>query len=142
MIHIDFSTAPILTMKGATLKENPLPRTYQLRISVERTVDITIGKLGTFRFPTGEYTYTGSGGTNIKARVARHLASSKKFRWHIDYLLASPEVRVKEFRLFEETECTVNQTTGGVILVPGFGATDCRNGCRSHLRYRGFPKPY
>ena len=98
---------------------------------------ITIGKLGSFRFPAGEYVYTGSGGDNVEARVGRHLSGSKKLRWHIDYLLSNSSVVVVGFTLFREAECAVNQTTEGVILVPRFGATDCRNGCGSHLKYLG-----
>jgi len=101
---------------------------------------VTIGKLGSFGFPAGEYVYTGSGGNSIEARVLRHLSESKKIRWHIDYLLSNPAVQVTGSMFFTETECAVNQSTAGTIVAPGFGASDCRNGCKSHLKYLGFQK--
>jgi len=34
-------------------------------------------------------------------------------------------------------ECLLNQRASGEIIVPGFGASDCRAHCGSHLRYLG-----
>lgn len=138
-VSTDSCTVSLLR-EGGALRENPPPRTYQLRIFVEKPVVIAIGKLGSFRLPAGEYAYTGSGGKNVEARVARHLSKSKKLRWHIDYLLSDSAVRVTGVSLFTEAECAVNQTTAGRIPVLRFGSTDCRNGCASHLKYLGFPR--
>ena len=66
-------------------------RTYQLLITVSAPVRVTVGRLGTFDFPAGDYCYTGSAVRNIEARIRRHLSPLKKMHWHIDYLLAAPE---------------------------------------------------
>ena len=116
-------------------------KTYQLHILVNRPMSITIGKLGSFSFPPGNYIYTGSGRKNIEARISRHLSGAKKLRWHIDYLLSNPEVQIIGVGQSEETECTVNQKTFGRVLVPRFGGTDCRNKCGSHLKYLGVKEP-
>lgn len=110
------------------------PRTYQLFIEIAAPVRVTVGRLGTFDFPAGRYVYTGSALSNFEARIARHLSRDKKMHWHIDYLLAAPGVFVREVARSEKTECCVNQRVGGEIVVPGFGASDCRNACGSHLR--------
>ncbi len=110
---------------------------YQLYIVLNEVAEITIGKLGTFVFPAGHYVYTGSAKRNIHARVQRHLSIAKKLRWHIDYLLADPHARIDSTTLSEEEECQLNQRTSGEIIVYGFGASDCRQGCVSHLKYCG-----
>lgn len=119
----------------ATVQDGARPLTYQLHIVLEKTAVITIGRLGTFMFPAGNYIYTGSARRNIEARVARHLANSKKTRWHIDYLLADTSCRIDHVEIHSESECNVNQRTEGVILIRGFGSTDCTHGCGSHLKY-------
>jgi len=110
-------------------------RSYQIHFIIEKPVVLRIGKLGTFEFPTGEYVYTGSARKNIEARISRHLSKNKKCQWHIDYLLATPCVRIIKVELFDRDECVVNQETEGKVLVPRFGATDCKNNCGSHLKY-------
>lgn len=113
------------------------PTTYQLHILVARRVVVAAGKLGPCDFPAGEYIYTGSAKQNIESRIARHLTRVKTLRWHIDYLLAAPGVEIIGVVRRAGPECTVNQKTLGEIIVPRFGATDCRNGCGSHLKYLG-----
>ena len=108
-------------------------RTYQLLIEVSGPLRLRIGRLGAFDFPAGIYVYTGSALRNFEARVKRHLSTAKRMHWHIDYLLAAPGVRVLEVRRHSEAECRVNQRVVGEIIVPGFGASDCRSGCGSHL---------
>jgi Uri superfamily endonuclease len=95
---------------------------------------VRVGQLGGFDFPAGLYSYTGSALRNFEARVARHLSGAKKMHWHIDYLLAAPGVCVREVRRYDEAECSVNQWTIGAITVAGFGSSDCRSGCGSHLK--------
>jgi Uri superfamily endonuclease len=111
--------------------------TYQLHIVLARSQWIGIGRLGRFQFPAGRYLYTGSARRNLTARVRRHLAKQKTLRWHIDYLLAKPQARVTTVELFAEGECRCNQQVNGELIVPGFGASDCRAGCGSHLKYLG-----
>jgi Uri superfamily endonuclease len=113
------------------------PTAYQLSIRVARAARIRIGCLGEFSFPAGRYVYTGSARRNLEARIARHLRSEKKMRWHIDWLLSAPGVEVVAVRRSTLGECTLNRRAGGQVLVAGFGASDCRAGCGSHLRYLG-----
>ena len=110
-------------------------QTYQLHIHLCRSVSIQVGALGRYRFPAGDYIYTGSAKRNISARVRRHCSDSKKLRWHIDYLLHNPAASIIKVELSAEPECRLNQSTCGDIPVPGFGASDCRSGCGSHLKY-------
>ncbi|MDR1162880.1 MAG: GIY-YIG nuclease family protein [Candidatus Accumulibacter sp.] len=112
----------------------PEARTYQLLIEVSEPARVEVGKLGCFDFPAGYYVYTGSARKNFKARVARHLSPEKKMRWHIDYLLAARGVRVAEVLDHFDDECEVNQRTPGQVVVDGFGSSDCRSGCKSHLK--------
>ena len=112
-------------------------RSYQLRFILKQTLVIEIGKLGRFKFPAGEYVYTGSAKRNIDARISRHLSKRKKLRWHIDYLLAASHAKIIRVDVFDIEECVVNKDAEGQILVLRFGATDCKNGCGSHLKYCG-----
>ncbi len=110
--------------------------TYQLHIVIARPRILSIGRLGIFRFPAGNYLYTGSAKHNLVFRVRRHLSRDKKLRWHIDYLLTAHRVSVVDVGLFREEECLRNQYVEGEIVVPGFGASDCRSHCGSHLKRR------
>ncbi|MEI7613249.1 MAG: GIY-YIG nuclease family protein [Betaproteobacteria bacterium] len=114
--------------------------TYQLFIEVSVPVRVSVGRLGCFDFPAGEYVYTGSARRNFSARVNRHLSPIKKMHWHIDYLLTTPGVNVREVLCYAEPECAVNQQTRGEILVPGFGSSDCLAGCGSHLKRLESPR--
>lgn len=113
------------------------PHTYQLIIRVARRVTVAVGRLGTFTFPRGRYIYTGSARRNFEARIARHLRADKALRWHIDYLLAAPGVSVVEVLRSSTDECPLNQSVDGIVVVPGFGASDCRQGCGGHLKRTG-----
>ena len=111
------------------------PRTYQLLIRVPEPVRVAIGRFGVFDFPAGCYIYTGSALRNFEARVRRHLSKEKTLRWHIDYLLAAPGVTICDVVRSIEPECVLNQRLeGAAVVVSGFGASDCRAGCVSHLK--------
>jgi Uri superfamily endonuclease len=128
---------------GAVTHRVPAPdmRTYQLLIELARPQWLQIGCLGEFHFPRGRYVYTGSAKCNLAARVARHLSQAKRVHWHIDYLLAVKAARVIGVRYFATGECAVNAATRGAIVAAGFGASDCRAGCGSHLKHIGLPTP-
>ena len=111
--------------------------TYQLLIEIIRPVRIAIGRLGKFAFPAGRYIYTGSARRNFEARIARHLRREKTLRWHVDYLLAASGVRISGVRRYIEDECAINRATPGDTPIAGFGASDCRAGCGSHLKFLG-----
>jgi Uri superfamily endonuclease len=98
---------------------------------------VTVGALGERVFPPGRYVYTGSARANFESRIQRHLKRDKPKRWHIDYLLAAPDVRIVEVLRSRLPECEVNRRTGGDVTVPGFGSSDCRRGCGSHLKRTG-----
>jgi len=122
---------------------------YTLLLFLSKEVTLTIGKLGKQRFPMGYYTYTGSalgkGASSLKHRIARHLRKEKRKFWHIDYLLADENVSVEAVIIAETNEnmeCKTNQhiktIMGAKVPVKGFGASDCRKNCESHLLY--FPE--
>ncbi len=114
-------------------------QSYQLHINLKDNAEIEIGKLGIFTFPMGNYVYTGSAKKNIDARIERHKSNSpdKKLRWHVDYLLNHESAKIIEVQKFDEEECVLNQKASGEIIVAGFGSSDCKNGCKSHLKYLG-----
>jgi Uri superfamily endonuclease len=112
---------------------------YQLHINITNNTQIEIGKLGKFTFPRGCYIYTGSAKKNIDKRIKRHQSNSsdKKLHWHVDYLLNDKNAKITEAQKFDEKECTLNQKASGEIIVAGFGSSDCKSRCRSHLKYLG-----
>ncbi|HSQ69904.1 MAG TPA: GIY-YIG nuclease family protein [Steroidobacteraceae bacterium] len=105
-------------------------------IEVPAAVWRVVGRLGVVEFPAGIYVYTGSARRNFEARIARHQRQQKTLYWHIDYLLAAPGVRIIRIRRSRQDECELNRATQGHVI-PGFGASDCRAGCRGHLKFRG-----
>lgn len=114
--------------------------TYSLYIQISRKISINIGKLGKVDFPKGIYLYCGSARKNFDARIKRHLARNKKIRWHIDYLLESKYskiIKIEKFELEKHTECSLVKyyvlSNTAEKFADGFGASDCKNGCRSHL---------
>ncbi len=125
----------------------PEKGTYTLIISVSDKVSSNVGRLGVKIFLPGYYTYTGSafgkGATSLPKRLKRHLRTVKKKHWHIDFLLAQEVASIKAAAIttLRNSECRVNQFIKNQmetkILIPKFGATDCENGCESHLLYFG-----
>lgn len=113
--------------------------TYQLWLWLDRDLTLTVGARGVCAFPAGWHVYTGSARRGMRARLRRHCAppAAKRRRWHIDYLLASPHVSIRYLTLSPRPECAVNAEAGGTLPCPGFGASDCRRACGSHLRYLG-----
>lgn len=110
---------------------------YQLLIEVSRPLRCTIGRLGEFDFPAGRYVYSGSAKRGLDARIARHLRREKPLRWHIDYLLRAPGVRVVNVIRSRRGECALNRAVRGRVPAAGFGASDCGAGCGAHLKYLG-----
>ena len=122
---------------------------YTLILFPPKEIELDIGKLGKKSFSAGYYTYTGSalgkGATSLKNRIARHLRKEKRKFWHIDYLLANQSVSVEAViatETSEDIECNINnyitKIRGAKIQVNGFGSSDCRKNCGSHLLY--FPE--
>jgi len=111
--------------------------TYQLYIRLDENVSINVGKLGFVNLRDGLYIYTGSAKKNMAARIERHRRKNKKLHWHIDYLTSLPNAHIEKVTYHTADECTVNQKTNGSIPVAGFGASDCKKHCISHLKFIG-----
>ncbi|MGB1110227.1 MAG: GIY-YIG nuclease family protein [Gammaproteobacteria bacterium] len=110
---------------------------YQLHIRLAESLDLQVGRLGQFRFPAGDYIYTGSAKRHMEARLARHQRREKPLRWHIDYLTSHSDAVIQHIERSDRVECEWNQATKGQIVAAGFGASDCKSGCGSHLKYLG-----
>ncbi len=113
-----------------------------------KTADlIQVGALGSFYFPAGWYLYTGSARRNLHSRVERHWHLKKAVRWHIDYLstalYSEPVGAVVLPAEAGLSECELNRRIGRLIAgqttAPGFGSSDCREGCPSHLWFSPAP---
>ncbi len=109
---------------------------YQLILRLEQPEVIAVGALGSHRFPSGTYIYTGRASRGLNQRIARHQRREKRFRWHIDYLLQ--QARIEGIRVYPgqaTEECSINYETArslqGMFPLKGFGSSDCR--CASHL---------
>ena len=109
-------------------------QSYQLFITLSQTMEIQIGRLGLFTFPKGIYVYTGSAKRNMDTRITRHLSKDKNLHWHIDYLLANEQTKIIKVTKSELSECDLNTDVKGKIIVKGFGNSDCKENCKSHLK--------
>jgi len=105
-------------------------------------------KQGWIKLGKGYYAYTGSalgsGAVSLRRRVARHFRERKKKHWHIDYLLANKTARITAVVAAssnENKECeianSIRNIEGAIVPILGFGASDCKRNCRSHLVYLG-----
>jgi len=71
-------------------------------------------------------------------RIQRHLKKDKRRFWHIDYLLNSKYSSIKGI-IYAKTntryECKIVKEIDNMNVKPikGFGASDCNEGCKSHL---------
>ena len=114
--------------------------TYALLIALDCSKEIVIGRLGRFRFPAGFCLYMGSalGPGGLVGRLAHHLCADKRLHWHVDYLLHARSAHVVQVWTANgamRRECdwarAAMQLPKARIVVPRFGATDCR--CAAHL---------
>lgn len=128
--------------KRGTLRGDSCGGCYSILVRVRTGITLTVGRLGRRMFPSGYYVYTGRDARGVDSRIRRHLSKEKPYRWHIDYLTSAEGVKVLEaivHRSQAEEECDVNQRIcnlpGARILFQGFGSSDCRRGCGSHLVY-------
>ena len=117
---------------------------YVLLLRLTGPARLRIGALGTFTFPAGWYIYTGSARRNMQARLRRHFSAEKKIRWHIDSLTSARTCHAVGAVVVPSTgECALNRlvvaSLGSVHPCRGFGASDCRERCCSHLSYRHEP---
>jgi Uri superfamily endonuclease len=124
-----------------------LPGSYALLLRTDRWIDLSIGRLGAFTFPPAHYLYFGSawGPGGLQARLRRHILGASRLHWHIDTLRAAAELEIAYFLPVSQRsaqpvprlECLWSQafaeSATAYIPVPGFGSSDCRQGCKAHL---------
>ena len=116
------------------------PGTYALLIDVTAPLELTVGMLGLIRLSPGRYAYVGSahGSGGLNGRLARHLRRERRRHWHIYYLteIASTSyvyLEVNKRRLECRWARRILDLNGATAPAPGFGSSDCRNGCLAHL---------
>jgi len=112
--------------------------TYALLLRMGRESELSIGRLGSFRFPAGYYLYVGSALGSLRGRLVRHSRPQKRLRWHIDHLLQKARLlEVWSMASEERLEClwaeVARNLPGARVPIPRFGSSDCR--CPSHLVY-------
>jgi Uri superfamily endonuclease len=119
---------------------------YLLYLRVTQSMTLRAGRLKDIFLSPGRYVYVGSARRGIAGRIARHkrLAEEKtgKLRWHVDYLLVHPHIRlIGEKVLPGSSECKVSKKIasrkGVRVPVSHFGSSDCRSGCPAHLYQLG-----
>ena len=115
---------------------------YILLLHLSAGREISVGKLGSYFFEKGWYTYVGSAMNSLDKRIARHLKKEKKLRWHIDYLLkVAPVEQVFRYESDIKIECKLSRKVAVLAddtPVKKFGASDCC--CFTHL-YFFYEKP-
>jgi len=115
---------------------------YHLVIGLHKSITLKHRRYSDNQLNPGYYIYTGSAMGSLSARLQRYLKPPLKRHWHIDYLLASRNTIIEEIWVCPaktKEECLRNKVIlalpGAGILLPRFGATDCRAGCPAHLVY-------
>ncbi|GAB4441382.1 MAG: hypothetical protein Fur0044_37860 [Anaerolineae bacterium] len=113
---------------------------YVLLLHLPADETLTIGKLGTFDFPAGWYTYVGSafGPGGLAGRLKHHLRPTERPHWHIDYLRQAAqlhEIWVSPGLTSYEREWAdlLLAIPGATLLIEGFGASDSDR--ETHLFY-------
>ncbi len=112
--------------------------TYTLLIDCPHQTTVSVGALGECTFDCNFYVYTGSAcGSGGFSRLERHYrtveADDPTTHWHIDYLLAQPEVEIITDITAPgfEIECEVVRALTLDTTVSRFGSSDCA--CDAHL---------
>jgi len=134
--------------KISTAEIDELPTTegsYLLVFEIDRQSTVHAGRLGPLTFAPGIWLYAGSawGPGGVRARVARHFRAEKKRHWHIDalslvqppaaaYVELQPDraTRLECLWIQQFLKCPEMQAPH-----PGFGSSDCTQGCPAHLVY-------
>jgi Uri superfamily endonuclease len=115
----------------------PQPGVYAVWLQVAEPLTVRVGSLGETTVTPGDWVYVGSalGPGGLRARVAHHARIASRPHWHIDYLRRHAVWTTVWYsidsRRREHQWAWWFQEMGGVVLVPGFGASDCR--CPAHL---------
>ncbi|MHA1634018.1 MAG: GIY-YIG nuclease family protein [Candidatus Thorarchaeota archaeon] len=116
---------------------------YTLIIDLKETLSFNLKSLGNLSFEKGTWIYIGSamgnGSTSLENRIARHFRSEKTIHWHIDHLLKSnSKIRSSIWsENSEPVECDIAKSVEQMKDIyqgpKGFGASDCKNKCFTHL---------
>jgi Uri superfamily endonuclease len=118
------------------------PGAYVLLLTANAPVILDMPRFGELTLAAGQYAYVGSahGPGGLRARVGRHLRAEKPLHWHVDYLTAAlPVMHVVTVVVTDgaRLECAwvkrLLGLNGASAPAPGFGSSDCRNGCPAHL---------
>ena len=125
-------TAPLA---AAELSQEP--GAYALVIALDAPLVLDIPRFAGCVLPPGTYVYCGSayGPGGLRARIGRHLRSTKAARWHVDRLTAAG--RIVDLQVEPDgNECDLLaralRTPGSEVPLRGFGGSDCRR-CPAHL---------
>jgi len=109
---------------------------YIAVFSLDRRLQIRVGRLGEFTFAAGVWFYVGSAQRGLQARLDRHARRDKKCKWHVDYL-STRAVMLGAIIIPgpKERECTIAAELADLFErpIPNFGTSDCR--CGGHLFY-------
>ena len=116
------------------------PGIYVVVGYLSRIFQLEIPSFGEFILHPGYYCYCGSakGPGGLQARINRHLKRNTKKFWHFDYLKEHLHITQIWWLMGENNdECETAQfladRQGAEIPVNGFGSSDCKKGCVSHL---------
>jgi Uri superfamily endonuclease len=121
---------------------------YALVLQIPQVLNVDVGQLGALEFKSGMWVYIGSamgeGSTSLEKRLQRHFSKDKTIFWHIDRILATGATASSAFWIesSEKIECLISDALSRSLKFlsgpKGFGSSDCRNGCESHLfHYKG-----
>ena len=113
---------------------------YILVLKLEKSTEQLIPKFGKIKIFAGYFFYCGSahGSGGVKSRIKRHLEKESKRFWHIDYIKNHMQlIEVWIQTNLENEECKychflANQIQAKTPII-GFGSSDCKNRCKSHL---------
>ncbi len=128
------------SVRGDFCREIPQSGSYLLLIHLKKDRKVSAGKMGRLKFFKGFYIYAGRGLRALPSRIERHLRKRKQRVWHIDYLTSLREAEVVDVFISDNPmfECQFWKhlvKDGWVFLHHGFGSSDCKNSCPSHLLY-------
>jgi len=135
-----------MSIRVSKLETLPTKGNYTLIIFLKAATRLRMARGRSVSLKKGYYAYTGSAlgsnATNLRRRVARHLTRKKEKHWHIDYLLADKKSSVTAVvaatsKVNKECKITnlLQRLEGATVPIMGFGASDCKGKCRSHLMH-------